>query len=40
MLFQKSFAAFHVLTSRELTELNAILLHLLLPLEAAPDNSH
>lgn len=38
-LFQKSFAAFHVLTSRELTELIAMLLHLVLPIEAAPDKS-
>jgi hypothetical protein len=38
-LFQKSFAAFHVLTSRELTELIAMLLHLVLPLDAAPAKS-
>lgn len=33
-LFQKSFSAFHVLTSRELSNLIALLLHLFLPLDA------
>jgi hypothetical protein len=34
-LFQKSFSAFHVLTSTELTNLIKMLLHLFLPLDAA-----